>query len=620
MSRFQRMSVAMSLFLFRKVLPSEQPSINSFLDKISQPSPEPDSEFLDFAGKLVDKMFPVGWDSGYDDEVEFGGVGTSSCEEGGVTRERYLHKYGEEAREVFLWKCLSDDAQFEPTRARMKNVYTAGKYRTISIPSVDHHHLRPLHNTIYNHLSKQGWLLRGDAVPRRFEGKCNPFQRADDEVFVSGDYEGATDNLNNHVQRFLLCRVLSRCLHVPFPIRNYAVDSLSPTLSFGEREVKLRSGQMMGFLVSFPLLCLVNYVTFKFFVRRKVPVKINGDDIVFRSSREEYERWAEGVSRSGLKLSVGKTMVSSTYFSLNSSLFLAKSDGSVKQVPFIRSKALFGVEDGKSSPFFSLRGRISSFCPGFHGAARDVWMELFLKYNRGYIKKSRCSISRGLGYPLPKHVLQTANLWDRECAYLSLPIEKPPPPPFSEWAHPPVGYELAYSSEKYKYSKSEKVSLRRAFSDAAWEAPRQVEEYEKEVQGFSIPEMNSKKFSRLAGITFSEVRSILSEHRDKIYSQYLASRTKRYQYWKPSSLRKGRGGPPEVHQVDEEPKSSILYPPPSVLYGMCPPCDYKPRGLGKEWLKRRVDVVEFTESIVCRDGEGLVIPRNELNDVYLFWE
>jgi hypothetical protein len=618
------MSVAMSLFLFRKVLPSSPPSISEFLDRISQPSPGPDPDFLNFAGDLVDKIFEEGWDGGYSDVVLNSSVGTSSCEEGGCTRERYLQEYGgDSARGTFVRVCLGQDPSFEflPVKARMKSVFTAGKHRIVSIPQVDHHHLRPLHNLFYNHLSRQGWLLRGDAVPRRFEGKTAPFSRVDGEVFVSGDYEGATDNLNNHVQRFLLERVLSRCRFVPESIRRYAIESMSPMLSFEGKEVRLRTGQMMGFLLSFPLLCLVNYVTFRYYVRRKVPVKINGDDIVFRATREEFELWASGVGASGLRLSVGKTMVSQSYFSLNSTLFRASRTNGVKLVPFIRSKALFGVEEGKSSPFFSLRGRLGSFCVGFSGPARNVWLETFLKCNRGYIKRAKCSISRGLGVPLPKSVLQAANLWDRECAYLELPKEKPPPLPFSVWSHPPEGYQLAYSEEKYKYSKEEKDRLSRAFCDAAWKAPKDVGDFEPSVVGLSIPQMNAKKFSRLAGITFSEVRSILSTRRDEVYSRYLSTRVRRYQYWKECDPpRQDDVGPLcEAPQEIGETINPVFYPPPVVLYGMCPPEGYEVGSRDRMRDRRRLDVVPFRESIVCRDPSGFVVSRHDHDDVELMW-
>jgi hypothetical protein len=617
------MSVSMSLFLFRKVLPSVEPSIDEFLERASQPSPEPDPDFLRFAGSLVEKMFPEGWDEGYSDVVANSSVGTSSCEEGGCTRERYLQKYGvDEARAVFEKNCLGDPgSKFPPVKARMKSVFTAGKHRIVSIPQVEHHHLRPLHNLFYNHLSKQGWLLRGDAVPRRFEGKSAPFSRVDGEVFVSGDYEGATDNLNNHVQRFLLGAVLERCRFVPDSVRSYAMESLSPELYHGGKSVRLLRGQMMGFLLSFPLLCLVNYVTFKYFVRRKVPVKINGDDIVFRGTREEFERWADGVSSAGLKLSVGKTMVSSSYFSLNSSLFKSGRTSGVRQVPFIRSKALFGVEDGKTSPFFSLRGRLSSFCVGFSGLARNVWLETFLKCNRGFIKRARCSISRGLGIPLPKSVLQAANLWDRECAYLELPKEKPPPLPFSVWSHPPEGYQLAYSEEKKKYTKEEKEKLAKAFCSAAWKAPKQAVDYEHYVTGLRIPQLSAKKSARLMQISFSEMRMILSSRRDEVYSRYLDARVPRHQYWKEVSkpVQDSVGPLCEAPQDVGESIVPLLFPPPSSLLEGVMIGQHQTDRRKEQW-GRRLGVVPFRATVDCRSPEGFLVSRHDHDDVRLMWE
>jgi len=622
MSKFQRMSVAMSLFLFRKVLPAEQPSIEEFVERVQIPSPEPDADFLEFAGGLVDKIFEKGWDAKYSSYVDTGSIGTSSCEEGGCSRRVYMEEHGEDARGLYGRVCKGSQPDYELARhsARMKNVFTAGKYRTISIPCIDHHHLRPLHRLFYDHLSRQGWLLRGDAVSERFEKKSSMFCRVPGEVFVSGDYEGATDNLNNHVQRFLLDRVLKRCQTVPESIRAYALDSLSPLLSWEGGQVELRRGQMMGFLLSFPLLCLVNYVTFKFFVRRKVPIKVNGDDIVFRARLEEASAWASGVQRAGLKLSLGKTMVSRSFFSLNSTLFKSKKNSEgVAQVPFIRAKALFGVEDGKNSPFFSLRGRLQSFCVGFRGPARDVWMELFLKCNRGFIKRTKCSISRGLGVPLAKHVLQSANLWDRECAYLSLPREKPPPVPLDVWSSPPEGFELAWADEKKIYTKTEKEELRNAFADAAWKAPREASDYEDAIVGLSMPSINSKKFARLAKATFSDIRLLLSSNRDKVYASYLASRVKKYQYWK---KREGPGTVRTRFESNQEENhiGGILYPPPAILYGMAAAEGYKPSSLRASLSERRADVVPFASCVTVRDRFGFTCSDHEYDDVYLMWE
>jgi len=246
-------------------------------------------------------------------------------------------------------------------------------------------------------------------------------------------------------------------------------------------------------------------------------------------------------------------------------------------------------------------------------------MELFLKCNRGFIKRSKCSISRGLGFPLPKHVLQAANLWDRECAYLELPREKPPPIPLDLWSSPPEGFELAYADEKKKYTKEEKDELRKAFADAAWKAPRSCEEYEESITGLRIPEINSKKFARLAQVTFSTIRALLSSRRDKVYSDYMASRVRRYQYWKKKE-RIGTDRPVQAIKIEENHIEPIFYPPPVVLYGMAPVEGYKPHCLREEFSKRRAEVVPFAAEVIIRDRFGFVCQPHEFDDVYLLWE
>lgn len=530
----------MSLFLFRKILPPEEPSLDDFVANAIKPSEVPPQEFLDFAGNLVDKMFPQGWDVRYRDIVEMSSLNTSSCEEGGSTRQRYLDQYdNDESRDAYMGKCLGREPLEGSNTARMKRVFTAGKYRLISIPCMEHHHLRPLHNVFYDHLSKQGWLLRGDATSDRFfltrSGKPlrRQFLRSDDEIFVSGDYESATDNLNNHVQKFLLDRVLSHCTHVPDSIKEFALDSLNPVISWSKGEFRLARGQMMGFLLSFPLLCLVNYVTFRYFVRRPVPVKINGDDIVFRASREEYERWSNGVSSCGLTLSRGKTMISSRYFTLNSTLFHSGSER-ITDVPFIRPKALFGVEDSTSSPVTSLVGRSKSFCPGFHGPCRDYWLAIFLKHNKGFIKKSGRSLNRGLGISVSEKVLRLANLWDRECAYLSLPKERPPPPSYSIWSHVPDGYELSLFHEKQVLTKEEKKELSSAFVLAAWKPPKPISDWEDEHRDLTLKycELPIAKWARLHKMKIDDLRNIFANRRREIFDNYLNTRVRRYWGWK----------------------------------------------------------------------------------------
>jgi hypothetical protein len=271
--------------------------------------------------------------------------------------------------------------------------------------------------------------LRGDAKASRFKTE---FTLRTGHVFTSGDYESATDNLNTLVQETILQLILDNTRSVPKGIRDSACATLRMAM-FDRRDPDLiyhqNRGQLMGNLLSFPLLCIVNYLAFRFysgtaFTKDLVPVRVNGDDIVFRSTPEISARWMEGVVGSGLTLSAGKTMVHSTYFSLNSSLFRARHSR-VSLVPVIRSTAFgYSARDGSVE---SLRGRWQSSFPGFSGPRKRLLRVEWLKFNRKWIVASRRSLSRGLGLNVSESEVRDAGLWSRECFYLSMARETPLP-------------------------------------------------------------------------------------------------------------------------------------------------------------------------------------------------
>jgi len=171
----------------------------------------------------------------------------------------------------------------------------------------------------------------------------------------------------------------------------------------------------MGNYMSFPLLCLQNYLAFRYLVRRPVPVKINGDDIVFRALPSEFQTWSDGVARCGLTLSKGKTAVSDRWFSLNSTFFTAGSVH-VRCAPVVRSTAFFKkVED-----LSSLTGRWNTLkC--FGGEARRFLQVKFLERFSLQIWKSQRSLRRGWGWKVSMEVLRRSRLLEREFFYSSLP-------------------------------------------------------------------------------------------------------------------------------------------------------------------------------------------------------
>lgn len=428
-----RLSIAGSLFLFRKVLPATTPDLGAFFHKMVTPAPEPPSGFLRFCSQELNRMFPHGWDRGWERMVKSTSVTTSACLESSRSRGggRALLMPGLKAwfsREEFCSTLLDKYTPYRPNVETVKVTIAAcdGKDRLVTINGIDMTSLLPYHTLLYNRISKESWCLRGEAKTSRF----SEFVTRPGEVLVSGDYESATDNLNQDVARHILSTIGRRCSRVPLAIREAALRTLSPIMfAAGKEPVHVRRGQLMGNAMSFPLLCLQNYLAFKFFVRRDVPVRINGDDIVFRSTPEEYERWSKGVSACGLTLSLGKTMVSKRMFSLNSTFFVASSTR-VRLAPVVRSTAVFKSCDDLST----LSGRMETL-RSLRADRRVYWEVWLLKSVSKAIWWSQRSLRRGLDVFVGDIPLKKAGLWDREVFYASLPVALDPPSPVAS-----IGY------------------------------------------------------------------------------------------------------------------------------------------------------------------------------------
>jgi len=169
--------------------------------------------------------------------------------------------------------------------------------------------------------------------------------------FLSGDYEAATDNLRSWVSEVIWER-LCKCLHLSAAERELGFRALTQhDLSLDDRSLKLidptlreqfatgvrqRTGQLMGSIISFPILCIANYAISRMVIERdatilnkgrrsrfplgRLPCLINGDDVVFRCSPAGRAAWRIYASSVGLKESVGKTYYSREFLEMNSRL------------------------------------------------------------------------------------------------------------------------------------------------------------------------------------------------------------------------------------------------------------------------------------------------------------
>lgn len=428
-----RCSLASSLFLFRKRLPSLRNPLlkQEFCCKMSSPTGKVDPSFIKFCDKMIPRIFGPGWDRSYNKRVNSSTLSTSACLESkkadGGCRGSGLN------RERFLKYALGETPIPYNPLVKVSVVRQDGKDRLVTIGDSVRGVLSPLHSIIYDHLSRKPWLLRGDAKPKSFPD----FTAKTGEVFVSGDYESATDNIPLELYEHILDRVLNTASNVPSSVLNFARENARSTLVNDGLHYSQKRGQLMGNLLSFPFLCLINFLIFKYVIRRRVPLMINGDDIVFRATRDEARKWMDKVGECGLVLSVGKTLVDHRLFSLNSTFFRSTSR-TVHFVPFLRSKAYFS----KPESIDALRGQYESFCPGFGGTNRSILRSRFITKWKHMVYLSQRSISRGLEMKASRSCLKRCGMWDRERFYLKLPKELPLPPAPSEirWEGIPEGW------------------------------------------------------------------------------------------------------------------------------------------------------------------------------------
>lgn len=205
------------------------------------------------------------------------------------------------------------------------------------------------------------------------------FPNWDAAPFVSGDYSAATDRLSMHASKRMLKGLLKRVALEP-KLRHRIETSLfsavmdySRTLQTFKGKVppeilksiplppktRQRNGQLMGNILSFPILCLVNLAAYLtavvgyyrqnpsvwptytrsgknlasllelrletgYLTRHELndlPVLINGDDILFQAHMGLYEHWLSNLSEFGLVPSVGKNYYSDEFFTVNSELY-----------------------------------------------------------------------------------------------------------------------------------------------------------------------------------------------------------------------------------------------------------------------------------------------------------
>jgi hypothetical protein len=263
--------------------------------------------------------------------------------------------------------------------------------------------------------------------------------------FASGDFSAATDNISIEMtkaffevilDKFIIHHMLNKT-HMSsdtaskyiMTLRNALYEhSIQYPKTVGDlmypvsvEDVEQQNGQLMGSVLSFVILCAINLCTYwhtdhpeikpKDFL--KLPVLVNGDDILFRTTRSKYNIWLNTIPQVGLEPSPGKNFISDSYCTVNSQLFSIRKN-KVNYIPFFNAGMLLGQskvarQELKSKPVYLLHKEVLA------GAWNQELADARFKYynSEKLIKasthKNGCQLNwyipqklGGLGMKLPK--------------------------------------------------------------------------------------------------------------------------------------------------------------------------------------------------------------------------
>jgi hypothetical protein len=417
--------------------------------------------YLSFVRKEVRGLFKKGWDSSYEKfclttspPLSSVYVPESICPSSGSRSTGgclgwFSSEYeGERPQDWYLDAVLRGEG-IDKLKAGLVGklilVQSAGKPRPLSKFESSALLLKPLHKTIYGHLKRFPWLLVGPPTRQRL---WKAGFRHGKGALVSGDYKSATDGLSVEVAEVILGSLLDQCAFVPGSIAEGALAALRPLLFYGdedEHKVRVSTGQMMGSYLSFPLLCLQNYLAFRWSLRglsdanKKVPLLINGDDILYQKDNH-YEKWESSISSVGLEVESSKTSVENDWGTINSTL-LRWVDGGLEPC----WSARFGMFRPAECPN-SLGMTFSSFLSGC--ADPDVRFRAgreFFRWHLGELRSSGVSpVSLGFRGLLARRLSKLYDL-------LELPLNELP----AAYKRHEVGYDADFVSRHDLHSLSD---------------------------------------------------------------------------------------------------------------------------------------------------------------------
>jgi len=270
----------------------------------------------------------------------------------------------------------------EPGKALVKPIFEPLKIRMITAGDINT-------NGLYSRLQKLLWSGLQKFSPFSLTGKTvvagdleSLYYRSVsyDKTFkywVSGDYSAATDNLNRDASLAAI-EAISGDPITFLVLKKGLMDTLLDFSSCGLDDLEddeplreMKNGQLMGCVFSFPILCIINLACYRMALESyegirydisDLPVKVNGDDIMFLGNKKLISIWEETIKGAGFEKSVGKNYVSKSFAIINSTYFNTFNPEHIHKIPYVN---MGWVSGERKCGIESLDGRISD--------AEDVW-------------------------------------------------------------------------------------------------------------------------------------------------------------------------------------------------------------------------------------------------------
>jgi hypothetical protein len=198
------------------------------------------------------------------------------------------------------------------------------------------------------------------------------------DKWVSGDYKAATDGVSIHYTKLVFESVLKKTTYsdeLKDVLRSvlYEQDIHYPA-KYGLDPCRQVNGQLMGSVLSFPVLCVINLIAYWKSLEEysgleidaeNLPVLINGDDILFRSNVAHYEIWQKWIKAVGFTLSLGKNYIHDNVLTINSQTYRhIRGTSDFKRIGFLNTGLLTsqskvtGRDNAKLAPIWDYYNEI----------------------------------------------------------------------------------------------------------------------------------------------------------------------------------------------------------------------------------------------------------------------